>query len=48
MNLNKIIPLLNYKKSTGYINMKVSTSSNAPRASLTRDQRALYDDLNKM
>lgn len=47
-NLNKIIPLLNYKKSIGYINMKVSTSSNAPRASLTRDQRALYDDLNKM
>lgn len=47
-NLNKIFPLLNYKKKTGYFNMKVSTSSNANRAKLTRDQKALYSDLRKM
>ena len=45
---NKIIPLFKYKKTKGYFTMKVSTSSNLKRASCTKEQKALYDELKKM
>ena len=43
----KITSLLKHKKSKGYIPMNLGNVYNAARASCTKEQRALYDELKK-